>query len=213
MSATDTFRAKAPALMRALIREFTLTDLDAAAIAGNAGHESGGFTLMQELKPTVKGSRGGYGWFQWTGPRRRDFESWCKTAKLDPKSDAANTGFLIFELKTTEKRAISAVKKANGLKAKVEAFENAYERSGVKAYAKRLQWAEIALDAYRKAGATVVPLPVPPKPAAPTEPAPEPVPVPVPPPPKPTIHKVMAIILGALAAAIAALLAKYGIGG
>ena len=68
------FRDKAPGVMRALIADFDLAVGDAAAVLGNLGHECGGFRLMQEQKPTVPGSRGGYGWAQWTGPRRRKFE-------------------------------------------------------------------------------------------------------------------------------------------
>ena len=65
------FREMAPRLMRLLIEDFNLTVTDAAAIMGNGGHESLGFTKLQEMKPTVKGSRGGWGLMQWTGPRRR----------------------------------------------------------------------------------------------------------------------------------------------
>lgn len=56
------FRSKAPWIMNMLMQDFPLGTDDAAAIVGNLGHESGGFALMQELKPIVSGSRGGYGW-------------------------------------------------------------------------------------------------------------------------------------------------------
>ena len=93
-----TFRTKAPLAMRRLMRELCLTKIEAAAIMGNAGHESAGLTIMQEVKPTVPGSRGGYGWFQWTGPRRVAFAKWCAENRLEMSSDAANIGFLIVEL-------------------------------------------------------------------------------------------------------------------
>jgi hypothetical protein len=43
---------------------------DAAAFVGNLAHES---TQMQEQHP--RGGRGGLGYAQWIGPRRREFEA------------------------------------------------------------------------------------------------------------------------------------------
>lgn len=151
MTPEQTFRAKAPALMTRVIREFQFSVDDAAAIAGNGGHESRGFTAFQEEKPTVAGSRGGWGWFQWTGPRRRQFEAFADGFKMDRKSDAAQIEFLVHELKTTERAAILKTKAAKGLLGKVKAFELGYERAGVKHYESRERWAKIALDAYTKA--------------------------------------------------------------
>lgn len=145
---TAQFRADAPKAMLTLMAEFQFTRDDAAAIMGNAGHESLGFSTLQEIKPTVAGSRGGWGWFQWTGPRRRAFESWAAGRKLDPAGYAANLGFLLTELRGAEKAAVKATKSAKGLQAKVEAFERSFERAGVKHYPSRLKWAQIALEAY-----------------------------------------------------------------
>lgn len=147
------FRATAPAYMRKLVADFPTLDLqDAAAIFGNLGHESLGFTKLQEISPTVKGSRGGYGWAQWTGPRRRAFEVWCKKHGKDPAADATNYAYLFLELKGlegTESGAVGKVSAAVGLEAKVKAFEQAYLRAGVKHYDSRLAWARIAADAVR----------------------------------------------------------------
>lgn len=171
MTPEATFRSKAPVLMARLMKEFPWDVLDAAACAGNGGHESNGFTAFQEIAPTVKGSRGGWSWMQWTGIRRRAFEDFCKEKGYGLKSDEAATEFLILELKTSEKRAVAMTKAAVGLKAKVEAFEMGYERAGVKHYPSRLKWAEIALDAYKKAQgvnpALNPPIDPPTKPAAP----------------------------------------------
>lgn len=156
------FRQKAPVLIDALLEEFPfLQVLDGAAIAGNAGHESGGFTQMQELRPTVKGSRGGLGWFQWTGPRRRAFEAWCKRHGMKPASDAANIGFLVHELRTSEAQAIPRLRAAATLEAKVRAFELAYERAGVKHYASRVNYAKQALAAYQAINGVPLPRPKP----------------------------------------------------
>lgn len=145
-----TFVEKAPTFMGLLMKDFGFSVEDAAAIMGNAGHESGGLTLFQEIKPTS--GRGGWGWFQWTGPRRDAFEAYCKRNDLDPKSDKANYGWLWNELKGSESRAVGATKAAVGLRGKVIAFEKAFERAGVKHYDSRLTWAERALDAYQAAG-------------------------------------------------------------
>ena len=161
MSALDTFKAKAPGLMDLLMRDFGISDLSAAAIVGNLGHESNGFSSLQEINPTVRGSRGGYGYAQWTGPRRREFEAYCERNNLNPAGQKANYGFLFIELNTSEKRAIAAVTKAYGLDAKVEAFEKSFLRAGIKHYPSRKEWALRALVAYQKAG-KAPPVPTPP---------------------------------------------------
>lgn len=147
------FRAKSPEIMRKLMADFGLTEIDAAAILGNIGHECAGFKLMQEVKPVVPGSRGGFGWCQWTGPRRRAFEAWCKRQDYSPYADHANYSFLFRELKGYEGepafKAIEAVKKAKTLKTKTTAFEMTFLRAGVKHYPSRHAWAERALEAWR----------------------------------------------------------------
>ncbi|MGL4811211.1 MAG: phage tail tip lysozyme, partial [Beijerinckiaceae bacterium] len=148
------FRRLAPRIMRDLMREFDLGVIEAAAILGNLGHESGGFRFLQEKKPLIPGSRGGWGWAQWTGDRRRAFEKWIAERGLKPESYEANYGFLVHELRnTSEKKAIPAVKRARGLAAKVKAFELAFERASPKHkhYPSREKWAGIALDAFHKA--------------------------------------------------------------
>lgn len=168
-SALTTFKAKAPGCMKKLMADFGFSELDAAAVMGNAGHESGGLTIFQELRP--RSGRGGLGWFQWTGSRRVAFEAYCSRNKLSTHSDDANYAFLFVELKGREKAAVAKTKAAATLNSKVVAFENAYERAGVKAYASRQKWAGIALAAYKKA----------PAPKPPTQPT---VPPPAPPPPR-----------------------------
>ncbi|MHA6690613.1 phage tail tip lysozyme [Devosia sp. A449] len=171
LNAEQVFRAKSPAIMAQLIRDFPITPVDAAAILGNLGHESAGLTILQEIKPTVPGSKGGYGWAQWTGPRRRAFEAYCARTGKDPASDEANYAYLFLELKGlegSEKAAIGKLVAAKGLDAKVEAFERAFLRAGVKHYPSRKQWAAVALDAWRAKGSTgiAIPKPTPEPPAA-----------------------------------------------
>lgn len=152
------FRRLAPLMMAELMREFRLPDWRAAAIAGNGGHESAGFTVMQEVKPAIPGSRGGLGYFQWTGARRRAFEAWATNKGLDTSSYEANIGFLVHELRGSESVAINRLRIAKTLPEAVTAFELAYERAGVKHYGGRQRWAEIALAEFRKRGANPKPI-------------------------------------------------------
>jgi hypothetical protein len=196
-----TFEAKAPWLMDKLMAEFPWDVLDAAACAGNGGAESGGFTAFQEKNPTVKGSLGGWGWFQWTGPRRRAFMAYCKSNGFDPKGDDAQWLFLRLELKGPESKTIAAVRAAPTLEKKVVAFELNFERAHpkYKHYPSRIRWAERALAAYKARGPKPVPKPGP-------EPI-EPPPVSVEPRAKPTIQLVMGAVV-AIVIAIAGMLSQ-----
>lgn len=93
-------------LMADLMRDFGLTAAQAAGVVGNLDHESGGFKTLQEIDPLVEGSRGGFGYAQWTGPRRRAFEAWAAENGLDPTSYEANYGFLKHELTATPEGAV-----------------------------------------------------------------------------------------------------------
>lgn len=183
------FTDKAPGIMRLLMADFALDVDSAAAVLGNLGHESGGFKFLQEKKPLVPNSKGGYGWAQWTGPRRKAYEAYCKRNKLDPASDKANYGFLFVELSGSEKGAIPAVKKAKSLYDKVVAFELAFERAGIKHYDSRFVWAKRALAAYE---ASPAPAPQPDDPGVATAPA---RPAPAPPAPEAAVT-VLALLAG-----------------
>lgn len=146
----------APRMVADLMRDLKITAEQAAGIVGNGGAESG-LLAIQERSPTA--GRGGYGYFQWTGPRRRAFEAWCKTQGLKPDSYEANIGFLIHELKTSEKDALRRLRLTKTAKAAAETFEDAYERAGVKAWARRAKLAERALALYRASLPPPIPLP------------------------------------------------------
>ena len=150
------FVSRAPTYMALLMKDFEFDELDAAAIMGNAGHESGGLTIWHEVgQPDNKG---GVGWFQWTGSRRRDYEAYCERNNFNPHTDESNYKFLYTELKGSESAAINKTKAAVGLEAKVKAFEMAFERAGVKAYDSRLTWAQRALDAFNATDVKPVPI-------------------------------------------------------
>ena len=118
---------------------------------------------MQERAPAVPGSRGGYGWAQWTGPRRLAFEAWGSTPGLDAASDEANYGFLCAELRSAQKETIAALKKCASVAASTWSVGQTYERPGgttateLPGYAARVDYARRAYDAAtRIAGGTQV---------------------------------------------------------
>lgn len=102
------FEARGGWLIAALAAEFGLTREQSAGLVGNLGFESGGLAILQEIHPIA--GRGGRGWPQWTGPRRRAFEAWCRLHGFDPDSDEANYGYLLAELHGDYRHTIDAVK-------------------------------------------------------------------------------------------------------
>lgn len=127
-------------LVEDLQKDFGLSKEQASGIVGNLHHESAGFTAMQEKNP-VGGGRGGLGWAQWTGPRRKEFEKYTSENKLDPTSYEANYKFMTqsdAEKKEWEK-ALEAVRKQATVRGATMAFEQTYERAGVKAYGSRVR--------------------------------------------------------------------------
>jgi hypothetical protein len=139
-----------------LISDFGLEDFQAAGIVGNGGTESGGFTQMQEISPTA--GRGGLGHFQWTGPRRRDFEAWLARNEdkgWRPDTYEANYSMLFRELVGPESHAIPAVKAAATLEQATEAFMLKFERPGEPHLDNRISWAKKALAAFHAAGSPV----------------------------------------------------------
>lgn len=90
-----------------LMKDFGLTDAQAAGLTGNLGFESGGLNFVQEGRPL--GGRGGIGWAQWTGPRRRAFEKFAADHK-GMNANEVQYAFLKHELETTHKSTIAALK-------------------------------------------------------------------------------------------------------
>ncbi|TJW35920.1 MAG: hypothetical protein E5W83_34120 [Mesorhizobium sp.] len=146
------FRQKAPVIMRNLVRDLGLTDVQAAGMLGNIGWECGGFKLLQEQRP-IKGGRGGLGWCQWTASRRVDFERWLAQRNADYQDDDANYNFLLSELHGSQKASLAALKRANSLEAATSGFMNTFERPAAN-YAhlnNRIKLANLALQEFRRA--------------------------------------------------------------
>ena len=134
--------------MSELQKDFPLSKQAAAGIVGNVSWECGDFKTLQEIKPTVKGSKGGYGWCQWTGPRRREFEKWAKIEGLELSSREANYGFLKHELThTSEKRVIDRLKGVTSVTKATEIFCNTFLRPGIPHLEKRVKRAHDYFEA------------------------------------------------------------------
>lgn len=112
---------------------FGLEDFQAAAIVGNLDQETGGFKFMQELDPTVKGSKGGYGFAQWTGPRRKAFEAWSSQNNLDVNSYDANFGFLVHEIQNNDYfiKVMEKLSKTKNIDEATEVFSKGYLKPGI----------------------------------------------------------------------------------
>lgn len=139
------FDAQASVYMGRLQQDYDLTPDQAAGILGNLGHESAGLQAGIQEKNPRGGGRGGLGWAQWTGPRRKQFEAYLRSTGQQANNPEANYGFLRHELDGAYRSSINAVKKTDNYRDATIAFENSYERAGVKAYGSRLGYAKRAL--------------------------------------------------------------------
>lgn len=130
-----------------LMTDLKINEVQACGIWGNIGGETGGFKALQEAKPTVAGSRGGYGWLQWTGPRRRNYEAWCKASDLNPADDETNYKYLIQETLTTEQHSLIQLRKTSTIEAATETFMKQNLRPGIPNLQGRISWAKQAQNA------------------------------------------------------------------
>jgi hypothetical protein len=133
------------------MKDFSLDLLSAVAIIGNSGYESGGYKSLQEKKPLIPGSRGGYGIMQWTGPRRRQYEDYCIRNSLDPADMESNYKFLFVELHGPEGKVLPKLRAADSLEEKTKVFMDVFLRPGVKHLPDRVKWAKRAYEAYQDA--------------------------------------------------------------
>ncbi len=134
-------------LMSDLMRDFGLTRPQAAGFVGNLAHESGGFNTLQEISPLIPGSRGGYGYAQWTGGRRRQYERWSRERGLNPASYEANYGFLKHELTNTQERSVlTQLRKARSAREAALIVRRKFLRPGIPHDKSRIRFAELIAD-------------------------------------------------------------------
>jgi hypothetical protein len=83
----------------------------------NFADESNLDPLINEENPTVKGSRGGFGLYQLTGPRRVAYEEFAERQGIDPtnpmEQEDAQLSFLYQEIQGEEKEAWNTIQTAN----------------------------------------------------------------------------------------------------
>lgn len=129
-----------------MMRDLTLEKFMVAGFFGNMAVESDQFRALQEYKPTIKGSKGGWGWVQWTGPRRRQFDAFAKAEGYALDDEEAFYQFLLHELQGSERSALVAARKATTVEEAAEVVMRRYERPGVPHLDKRKQFAREALQ-------------------------------------------------------------------
>lgn len=137
---TDKCKTYVPRLMV----DLSISRIQACGIMGNIGGETGGFAALQEKRPTVAGSRGGYGWMQWTGPRRKKYEAWAKEKKYDIAADETNYLYLVEETRTDEVHSLMQLRKTTTVESATETFMLQNLRPGIPNLEGRIKWAKIA---------------------------------------------------------------------
>ncbi len=75
----------------------------AIGIAANLGAESRFDSGINEIAPVVRGSRGGFGLAQWTGPRRRQLEAFAAQRGLPVSDEGLQLDFLAHEMQGSER--------------------------------------------------------------------------------------------------------------
>lgn len=81
----------------------------AEGFAMNIGDESGFDPGINERNPTVPGSRGGFGLYQLTGPRRRAYEAFAAQRGAPLNDPDAQLDFLVRELQGPEQKAAQSI--------------------------------------------------------------------------------------------------------
>lgn len=115
--------------IKALI-ERGFTPAQAYGIAANFQAESGFDAGINEIAPVVPGSRGGFGLYQLTGPRRKQYEAWAQQSGRDLADPNAQLDFMMMELGTTEARAGKLLKEAQTPEEAARVFSKAFLRPG-----------------------------------------------------------------------------------
>ena len=110
----------------------------ARGMVANMSAESGLNPSINEIAPTVAGSRGGYGLNQWTGPRRRQFEAFAADRGVSPSDLNTQLDFTVWELQNTEKRAGDRLMSAPDEMAAATIYSNDFLRPGIPNMDKRL---------------------------------------------------------------------------
>lgn len=88
---------------------------------------------------------------QWTGPRRKKYEAYCKNNNLDPAADETNYKYLVLETKSDEAHSLQQLKKTTTVETATETFMAQNLRPGIPHLENRKQWAAKAYEATKEA--------------------------------------------------------------
>lgn len=94
----------------------------------NFQDESGLNPGINEAKPLVPGSRGGFGLYQLTGPRRVEYEAFAKNKGVDPSNVDAQLDFLVQEGQGSERGAFAKILAAPDTATAAQAIVNDFLR-------------------------------------------------------------------------------------
>lgn len=100
----------------------------ADAFVVNFKDESGLNPGINEANPVVPGSRGGFGLYQLTGPRRTAYESFAAQRGVDPSDVDAQLDFLKYELDGPEAKAAQSILSAPDTSTAAQAIVNNFLR-------------------------------------------------------------------------------------
>ena len=103
----------------------------------NMQDESGLNPGINEANPTVPGSRGGYGLYQLTGPRRVAYEQYAQQQGVDPSNIDAQLDFMMSELQGPEARAYQSIMAAPDTGSAAAAIVNDFLRPAEEHRARR----------------------------------------------------------------------------
>jgi hypothetical protein len=114
----------------------------AQGMAANMMAESRLDPGINEIAPLIPGSRGGYGLNQWTGPRRRQYETFAQ--ERGSALDDLNTqlDFTMWELQNTEQGAWNALQGAQDPREAARIYSERFLRPGIPHLDRRLAYAD-----------------------------------------------------------------------
>ena len=100
----------------------------AEGIANEINRESGFDPGINEVSPIVPGSRGGFGLFQHTGPRRRELEAFAQARGVPVSDQDTQLDFALQELATTESRAGQSLSQTTTAEEAADVFKRQFLR-------------------------------------------------------------------------------------
>ena len=110
----------------------------AKGMVANMIAESGLNPGINEIKPLIPGSRGGFGLNQWTGPRRRAFEAFAQERGRPLDDLDTQLDFTVYELQGPEAKAWGAIQQASDPIEAARLYSERFLRPGIPNMNKRL---------------------------------------------------------------------------